>query len=146
MSLITGPGRYLTRDGKEVDVFRSGKNFYPWVYKVSGAPITVDDDGYQLQSGNPTPGDIIAKAPGAAPAKEETPKLDDGGPAFPTPEPNIPEGHYYVGPGAHPGMSLRDYFAAMAMQGFCVNGGSVDGIVKESWRIADAMIKAGRAA
>lgn len=55
------------------------------------------------------------------------------------------------------GMSLRDYFAAKAMQGMCVKGfipdrdrdgnllevdWSVDGYAKEAYRIADAMLKA----
>jgi hypothetical protein len=44
------------------------------------------------------------------------------------------------------GMSLRDYFAAAAMQGFTAKYGSVltnyDSRAAESYKIADAMLKA----
>ena len=61
--------------------------------------------------------------------------INDGGPAFP------------VGSGdmRDPvGMSLRDYFAAAAMQGICASGPMItdDVIALEAYSIADAMIKA----
>lgn len=61
--------------------------------------------------------------------------IDNGGPAFP------------VGSGdmRDPiGMSLRDYFAAAAMQGICASGPMItdDVIALEAYSIADAMIKA----
>jgi hypothetical protein len=42
------------------------------------------------------------------------------------------------------GMTLRDYFAAMAMQGFCVNVDDPyeDNIARTSYSMADAMLKA----
>ena len=42
------------------------------------------------------------------------------------------------------GMDLRDYFAARAMQGFLTESGDVifDSLAIESYRIADAMMKA----
>lgn len=64
-----------------------------------------------------------------------------GGPAFPVNGPN----------GDHPGMMLRDYFAAKAMQGF-VSGLMADGtacrkqdvpaIAESAYMMADAMLKA----
>lgn len=63
-----------------------------------------------------------------------------GGPAFPT-QPNVrPEW------GKCTGMTLRDYFAAKAMQGICASGpGSHmtnDRISAEAYEIADCMLKA----
>lgn len=59
---------------------------------------------------------------------------DNGGPAFPS-QYNIPENQ---------GMTLRDYFAAKAMQGLLA--GPMDAELKEfaewSYRIADAMLEA----
>lgn len=42
------------------------------------------------------------------------------------------------------GMDLRDYFAAKAMQGFLTESGDVvfDGLAKDSYRVADAMMEA----
>ena len=62
---------------------------------------------------------------------------DDGGNAFPfacqgpTTAPEI----YY-------GASLRDYFAAKAMQGFCVDDYSFDKAAEYAYKQADAMLKA----
>jgi len=74
----------------------------------------------------------------------------DGGPAYPT---NGPDNGVY---GA--GMSLRDYFAAKAMQGLCANPGgpfqrsdrcgwaitncTTDQIAEEAYGLADAMLAA----
>jgi hypothetical protein len=67
-------------------------------------------------------------------SKEKT-----GGPAFPFEyEDEIAQ---YV---SH-GMTLRDYFAAKAMQGFCVAGNihsvDVDVSTKKAYLMADAMLK-----
>jgi hypothetical protein len=42
------------------------------------------------------------------------------------------------------GMTLRDYFAAKAMQGFCTNRSSILYVdaSEEAYRMADAMLKA----
>ena len=60
--------------------------------------------------------------------------IDDGGPAFPSAD--------------NPGMSLRDYFAAKAMQGMLANPKLQEQILKagqswieeSAWAVADAMI------
>ena len=58
-------------------------------------------------------------------------------PAFPTPIINVMQ---------HTGMTLRDYFAAKAMQGMYANGSFPTGIMldtaKEAYEMADAMLKA----
>ena len=63
-------------------------------------------------------------------------KINDGGPAFP------------VGSGdmRDPvGMTLRDYFAAKAVQGYCSREGSIDcnadDTAADAYAIADAMLK-----
>ena len=71
-------------------------------------------------------------------------KIDDGGTAFPLviPEPGF---QYHEA-----GMSLRDWFAGMALQGFCSNGVDtqthgefyVQIAVSQAYKIADAMLKA----
>ncbi len=87
-------------------------------------------------------------------ATEEAKQIDDGEPAFPF------ENNGYV----HFGMSLRDYFAAKAMQGLLIRGwvcdepdsspshycevetGSIDpdihALANDAYSIADAMLKA----
>jgi hypothetical protein len=57
-------------------------------------------------------------------------KIEDGGPIFPAP-----------GYSTSPGMSLRDYFAAMAMQGLLGAGliASEDA-AERSYRMADYML------
>jgi hypothetical protein len=59
---------------------------------------------------------------------------NDGGPAFPTP----------AGIQHNDGMTLRDFFAAAALQGLMADGGgtSWDDDAKAAYRAADAMIKA----
>ena len=66
-----------------------------------------------------------------------TPKTDDGGPAFPI---AITGSHE-----TYLGMSLRDYFAGMALQGMysnpnCNAFGCHDQTKEEAYEIADAMI------
>ncbi len=63
--------------------------------------------------------------------------INDGGPAFPS-EYTLPE---------NPGMTLRDYFAAKAMQGLFSCGKAHDEhtahvTAKASYLMADAMLKA----
>jgi hypothetical protein len=59
---------------------------------------------------------------------------DTGGPAFPS---TNHHGHKLEG------MTLRDYFAAKAMQGFIPDGGTnVQEIAQASYIVADAMLKA----
>ncbi|MCW3676248.1 hypothetical protein [Burkholderia cenocepacia] len=67
-------------------------------------------------------------------------EIKDGAPAFP----EVPgERNGYEG---KPGMLLRDYFAAKAMQGICANpdypGWDCDAIVHRAYGIADAMLRA----
>ena len=63
--------------------------------------------------------------------------INDGGPAFPLKEPLSSD---------HEGMTLRDYFAAKAMQGLCAHPESPDwdesDIAKSAYDQADAMLKA----
>lgn len=67
-------------------------------------------------------------------------KINDGGPAFPA-------GERFEGVDGwrtEPGMTLRDYFAAKAMQGLMSREGKPD-VEHETalaYRIADAMLKA----
>jgi hypothetical protein len=69
-------------------------------------------------------------------------KNDNSGPAFP-----FKEMHTHGTPYTQwKGMTLRDYFAAKAMQGFCV-GSLSDGLwmteaAKKSYSMADTMLKA----
>lgn len=80
-------------------------------------------------------------------------KNNDGGPAFPEGGNNINSGYWEI----YGGMSLRDYFAAKAMQGLLCNSEveryrqTIDGRVSESrqieaisqmcYEMADAMLK-----
>lgn len=74
-------------------------------------------------------------------------KVNDGGPAFP----QIRGGDVSWDDGTksreiwdHPGMSIRDYFAAQALAGICSSGPSAhwtnDRISKDAYELADAMI------
>ena len=60
---------------------------------------------------------------------------NDGGPAFPA--------TYPCGPS---GMTLRDYFAAKALQGLCsvtgVDFGGPDEVARITYKLADAMLAA----
>jgi hypothetical protein len=57
---------------------------------------------------------------------------EDGGQAFPLRH----------GAWSERGMTLRDYFAAKAMQGFCVDGGPYLEIATSAYKMADEMLKA----
>ena len=69
---------------------------------------------------------------------------NDGGPAFPS--------HGTMGEVVHPGMSLRDYFAAKAMQAAYMrfggpatpsnHDGSLDHAAEMVYQMADAMLRA----
>jgi hypothetical protein len=72
----------------------------------------------------------------------------DGGPAFPLPAPTSSPGTWGGGPAPHPGMTLRDYFAALAMQsliGASENAWLKDApstLAERSYAFADAMLSA----
>lgn len=79
--------------------------------------------------------------------------MNDGGPAFPViknifkPDPKFPDGPvYHVGTEPCYGISIRDYFAAKAMQGMYANVGCnswADATLAErAFLIADEMLKA----
>jgi hypothetical protein len=63
----------------------------------------------------------------------------DGGPAFPHRELNS-DGQYEFSPG----VSLRDWFAGLAMQGLLVHDdeGVISESARDAYRYADAMLKA----
>jgi hypothetical protein len=72
-----------------------------------------------------------------------TNQRDDGGPAFPAPELGRQD---YGQPGAYPGMSLRDYFAAKAMQALLSDPTcELDDLGDNAYVIADAMLEARKA-
>lgn len=68
---------------------------------------------------------------------------NDGGPAFPSVELNRETGFVCD---QHFGMTLRDYFAAKAMQGMCAHhdtwGLSVEQLADKAFVLSDAMLKA----
>lgn len=63
--------------------------------------------------------------------------IKDGGLAFPAEGPS-------AGQFEHPGMTLRDYFAAKALQGICAASPTVEWtdqrIAEDAYRLADAML------
>ena len=73
-------------------------------------------------------------------------KGDNGGPAFP----NVPDGAGDKWDDWDKGMSMRDYFAAKAMQGAIANNSfadtgsdhEIEWVVRLSYKYADAMLKA----
>ena len=76
--------------------------------------------------------------------------IETGGPAFPVSTSN--EDGHQDGPNTwqFPGMSLRDYFAAKAMQGFLAQYGTwadedFSGEAAGAYRVADAMLAARKA-
>ncbi len=71
---------------------------------------------------------------------------DDSGPAFPAPEAST---QHFGEPSVYMGMTLRDYFAAKAMQGDIASMNTnhnpatvADAIAARAYTIADAMLKA----
>lgn len=73
-------------------------------------------------------------------------QIHDGGPAFPvsTSDPRIGHQDGYS-TWQFPGLSVRDYFAAKAMQGICASGAidrmSIEDIASCASAVADAMLK-----
>lgn len=67
-------------------------------------------------------------------------KFDDGGPAFARP---YSPSKSNVSPGlpGQRGMSLRDYFAAMAMQGFVAHGEYNVAVAQRAYQMADWMLQ-----
>jgi hypothetical protein len=68
--------------------------------------------------------------------------INDGGPAFPTPDVYPPNGQIQFGSF---GMTLRDYFAAAALQGMLSDpdrGGAGSEFAQAAYSCADAMLKA----
>ena len=65
-----------------------------------------------------------------------------GGPAFPTKSYNVEREVMTL----EEGMTLRDYFAAKALQGICgvtgVDFGGPDEVARITYKLADAMLKA----
>lgn len=76
--------------------------------------------------------------------------MNDGGPAFPRPAftGESPEDGEIIESHSQQGMSLRDWFAGMALQGFCAKSGRplfdllADGRARDAYTVADAMLKA----
>ena len=69
-------------------------------------------------------------------------EINTGGPAFPIP---LNPGQSWQAMAPCDGMTLRDYFAAKAMQGLVVDGvGSLmdEELADWAYRLADAMLKA----
>lgn len=76
-------------------------------------------------------------------SKATSEPINDGGPAFPFDEMHDDGTHYH----SHPGVSLRDYFAAKALQGMLANQhqykpSDEDMFARDSYVLADAMLKA----
>ena len=74
--------------------------------------------------------------------------MKDGGPAFPQPIFLAGNDNTINVPSTQNGMSLREWFAGMAMQGICARGPienetdpSITGVTKHCYRLADAMLK-----
>jgi hypothetical protein len=74
-------------------------------------------------------------------------KVNDGGPAFPTSQQisqNRTTGETVVYQYLSDGVSIRDYFAAKAMQGFCAgaeSGDDIDRLPSLAYAMADAMLE-----
>lgn len=66
-------------------------------------------------------------------------KTDSSGPAFPFPTYTSPNGVMHPGEG---GMTLRDYFAAKAMQGLMDAAMPMPEIAEAAYQMADAMLLA----
>jgi hypothetical protein len=67
---------------------------------------------------------------------------NNGGSAFPVNQQDDRNGDTFIY--AEPGMTLRDYFAAKAMQGFAGGGGydKWEYLTQDAYAVADAMLKA----
>jgi hypothetical protein len=70
---------------------------------------------------------------------EEMTTKDNGGPAFPS----MRDMRHNPDFDHEEGMTLRDYFAAKAMQGLCANGSTkATEIAQAAYIVADAMLEA----
>lgn len=67
-------------------------------------------------------------------------ETNNGGPAFPCEQGHIPDGTWNQT--FESGMSLRDYFAAKAMQAIYPDGSVHSSMAKEAYQMADEMLKA----
>ena len=72
---------------------------------------------------------------------------NDGGSAFPAPDDYGADGSAIYGPVNLTGMSLRDWFAGMAMKGLITDDGYASphwpsNLVEDAYKTADAMLKA----
>jgi hypothetical protein len=69
-------------------------------------------------------------------------EIDNGGPAFPIFADSVPRG----GSACWGGMTLRDYFAAKAMQGICAHpetwGCTIEEVGVKAYKQADVMLEA----
>lgn len=76
--------------------------------------------------------------------REPAPEVDNGGPAFPADPVYLEPKTVAEGKRMAHGMSLRDYFAAKAMQSFMTGCESFDeaALAAAAFRMADLMIKA----
>lgn len=66
-------------------------------------------------------------------------KINDGGPAFPIQHSTIHNGKQITFP--NEGMSLRDYFAAAALQGLLAYDGDCSTAIGLAYHTADAMLE-----
>ncbi len=73
---------------------------------------------------------------------------NDGGPAFPQGTKFASSAQQILDGGHHGGMTLRDYFAAKAMQAILYETIKIDGdatthrVARDAYRVAEAMLKA----
>ena len=70
---------------------------------------------------------------------------ETGGPAFPGPSDYGIEGNPIYDEKMYLGMTLRDYFAAKAMQSMCYEVSRYDqflAVAKDAYKMADAMLEA----
>ncbi len=66
-------------------------------------------------------------------------KINDGGAAFPLAPVVDPQTGVFCGPRSE-GMTLRDWFAGMALAEHPCNGYDYEGVAKWAYKVADAMI------
>ena len=69
-------------------------------------------------------------------------KIKTGGPAFPSGERYLSDGNLCGKNPLHQGMTLRDHFAAKAMQTLVVEQWAPKDCARQAYEFADAMLKA----
>lgn len=145
---ITGPCWGRTRGGDVVEIKTlMGGNDFQLVYSLNGKRITIKSDGKYFLRDMQSPYDIVEILPDEPePVTVENPQavcepesINNGGPAFPW-----SESHPQYGTRGEPGMSLRDWFAGMAMSGFAADPAMTkfEDVVHNAYKLADAMLKA----